>query len=134
MNPILEAQRITEVSGSDQFGRDLKKHLVHGFVVSTPQGFAMGRPVRHDAPLDELMQISVAFENPDCWLIWCAAGQLSVIAQFLPFWLPLIAFHRADERRAGVQKLRVYQTSRLVELARAGLMTNAEHPNLKPEI
>jgi hypothetical protein len=97
--------------------REIGLHLVHGFVFSTPLGFVMGRPVRHDAPEEEIMDIAVSHPAADCWLIWLAAGDLSELVRHFPYWLPLVAFHRGDTLRSGKQPLRFYNFERLVELA-----------------
>jgi hypothetical protein len=113
MNPIVNAQRVCQGGTKRPFAIDLRLHLMHGYVISTPVLFAMGRPIRHDAPMGEVLDITQQFEDPDCWFIWSAAGVLSELVYQLPFELPLIAFHRAGRG----DRLRFYQLERFTEIA-----------------
>lgn len=80
---------------------DLGLHLANptAYVHSTPDLFAMGRPVRMSADLDLILDPSLSFENPDCWWVWAAAGDLGAIAKLVPYWLPVIGFERGDVAR-----------------------------------
>lgn len=118
MNAIVAAREVYVRCGSlRSFEEDLRAHLLHGFVISTPAAFAMGRPVRRDAPEEELADIGHRFAEPDAWLVWSAAGDLETLARMLPGRLPWIMFHRQSERRRGPGRLRIYRAERLVRLA-----------------
>src|SRR5689334_17190709 len=119
MQPILRARQVYERHGSVRsFDADLDAHLRHGFVLSTPDAFAMGRPVASNASEAELAEIGRTFPHADTWLIWSAAGSLVKLVCMLPEPLPLIAFHRTSARRIGPQPLRIYRVNRLADLAR----------------
>lgn len=98
--------------------RDLAEHLHHGYVLATPEVFAMGRPVRHDAPERELLDIRRTFEDPDCWFVWAAAVSaghtLAELLARLPFWLPMITFHRI---KSPTNRLHIYPMERFEDLA-----------------
>lgn len=90
------------------FLEDLTLHLRHGYVVSIPGMFLMGRPVCKDAPYEQLTDITHRFESPDCWFVWLAAGpHPSVIVQCMPFHLPYVMWERNNRPR-------VYSTHRLI--------------------
>jgi hypothetical protein len=115
--PILMARGVYE--NGERFDVHLDAHLRHGYVISTPTVFAMGRPVSIDAPERESAEISHRFRKPDCWLIWSAAGELRALIAVLPFPLPWIAFHRGGGRRVGPQRLKRYRFERLAGLVRS---------------
>ena len=78
------------------FEADLEAHFRHGYVVTTPQAFAMARPVCRDwRPVELCDPFKVEpLETADCWFIWCLAGDLSVAARWLPCELPWLGFAR----------------------------------------
>jgi hypothetical protein len=89
------------------FEEDLWHHLMHGYVVSTPEAFAMVRIVWRHWPLDVLRQPWHADEQGDAWLIWLLAGDMSVAARWLPVPKPWIGFERKN-------KMRFYRSSRFL--------------------
>lgn len=89
------------------FEEDLWHHLAHGYVVSTPDAFAMVRIVWHYWPLDVLRQPWVVDEQGDAWLIWLLAGDLSVAARWLPVPKPWIVFERKN-------RMKFYRSSRFL--------------------
>jgi len=115
---ILKAWAAYRESDSPRdFWADVNQHLLHGYVLSFPQLFAMARPVRRDAEERWLACIPHPFVNPDTWLVWSAAGHLDLLLSLLPYDLPYLAFHRGSSRRRGPQPLRVYPTQRVRALA-----------------
>ncbi len=56
-----------------EFEDDLALLLCHGTVIATPDTFVMGRPVRHDAPFEELYDFRRRWPDADCWHVWGAA-------------------------------------------------------------
>ena len=81
------------------FEVDLALHLAHGYVIAMPDVFVMGRPVRRDAPVDEIHDPAKTFDLPDCWWVWLAAGNLARILDLEPFPLPYYGFERDNEPR-----------------------------------
>lgn len=81
------------------FAEDLQSHLANGYVFSTPELFAMGRPVCKDAPKSLILDPTVRFDNPDCWLCWLFSGNLLALTLNMPYWLPWIAFERRNVLR-----------------------------------
>lgn len=90
------------------FRDDLNAHLHHGFVVSTPDAFAMGRPVARVAP--HRLHADPWFEFPpescDAWMIWLAAGEVGDLWRLFPYELPWVGW----ARRQG--NLRWYEFNR----------------------
>lgn len=80
------------------FHEDLTLHFKRGWVISSPRFFVMGRPVCYWAWSAD--QILDPFHNPpdepDCWHVWLAAGDLKEALKFLPFPLPYISFERKN--------------------------------------
>lgn len=81
------------------FKEDLEAHLLHGWVVSTPTAFAMGRIVDCKAELADLVNPWVTFELGDTWLIYLTAGNLREALGLLPFDLPYIAWEKRNVLR-----------------------------------
>lgn len=88
---------------------DLEAHFRLGYVVTTPQAFAMARPVRKNWPKERLANpFDVEpLETADCWFIWALAGDLSVAARWLPRELPWLGFARRDRPARFVDAARV---------------------------
>lgn len=79
-----------------RFTDDLEQHFLFGYVVATPEAFAMARPVRSDWTADKIRTPFEAepLETADCWFIWVLAGKLDVAMRWLPCELPLLGFAR----------------------------------------
>ena len=96
--PILHAMSVYKMEECYRtFQEDLELHLATGFVHSTPEYFIMGRPVRSDAPEIEIMDAALPFQEPDCWHIHLAAGNIKL------FWkhedglrLPFVTWERRN--------------------------------------
>lgn len=84
---------------------DLEAHFRFGYVVATPQAFALARPVRKDWPASRLANpFDVEpLESADCWFLWALAGNLSVAARWLPCELPWLGFARRGKAARFVQ-------------------------------
>lgn len=78
------------------FREDLEAHLLGGWVASTPDAFAMARPVPTTADFADLMNPWVIWPLVECdaWLIYLAAGDLGKLGQWLPAPLPFIGWER----------------------------------------
>ncbi len=91
------------------FGVDRLAHFRHGYVVATPEAFAMARLVRQDWTPERLnnpFEVEPA-ATADCWFIWVLAGDLSVAARWLPFDLPWIGFARRGKAAKFVKASRL---------------------------
>ena len=82
------------------FAEDLSLHFYCGWIISTPAVFLMGRPVRRDAPYEQLTDPAVTFEQPDCWWIYLAAGKgVGEFWRHEPYPLPWIGWERRNTPR-----------------------------------
>lgn len=80
MSPIDAARAIYDKEPCrNSFETDLFWHLRNGIVLSTPECFAMVRPVWHDWPPDMLKNPFWAEPNGDCWMMWLAAGDITPV-------------------------------------------------------
>lgn len=88
----------TAAATRPEFDSELAAHLAHGFVISTPDAFLMGRPVSSDAPHGLLADPFHRFPAADCdaWMVWLAAGDLRAIWRMVPYRLPWIAWARRE--------------------------------------
>jgi hypothetical protein len=75
-----------------RFTDELEQHFLFGYVVATPDAFAMARPVLSTWEPSRIADITEVepLETADAWYIWLLAGKLSVAARWLPVELPLI--------------------------------------------
>ncbi len=77
MTPYLAAAAVYDREPCARtFEADLFLHLLHGIVVSTPEVFAMVRPVCREWPLAWLRDPERIEPAGDCWWIWLAAGDV----------------------------------------------------------
>lgn len=81
------------------FEEDLTAHLLAGFVISTPDVFAMFRPVRSTAPAKTILDPWISHRDPDCWHIYLAAGDLAALAPILGDRFELVSFERKNSLR-----------------------------------
>ena len=79
---------------NDPFEEVIVAHFLTGIVISTPDVFLLARPVESSdpSPTDPFE----VYDNPDTWHIHLAAGDLSKIADSLPYPLPLVSFVRKN--------------------------------------
>lgn len=97
MSPFDQATKVYETEPcARSFEADLLLHFQHGYVVSTPEAFAMVRRVRHDWPIERLREPWETAADGDCWWIWLLAGRLTIAARWLPFDLPWIGYERGN--------------------------------------
>lgn len=91
-------ERMTEKFGKagfgDRFVPDLWLHLTHGYVVSTPDAFAMARPVWSHWGSAEMADITLTAPEGDCWHIWALSGDLGEAVRWLPCSKKWLAFAR----------------------------------------
>ena len=112
MSPAEQAAAVYEREPCARtFEEDLEAHLLHGWVVSTPQFFVMARPVDSAAQPACIVNPWHRFppEACDTWHIYLAAGDLCAALQWLPHPLPKIAFERRNI-------LRYYRLESLTQL------------------
>ena len=109
MTPFAKVSKLYAVHPEMSFELDLEAHFDCGYVVSTPEVFAMARPVRKDWSAAKLRNqfLTVPLETADCWFIWCLAGDLSVAARWLPCELPWLGFARRGKAAKFVEASRL---------------------------
>ena len=80
------------------FEEDVRLHRVTGYVIETDQVFLMGRPVRHDVPVEAIRCPHVSFARAECdaWFIWAFAGEFKEILSLAPYPLPLVGWARRN--------------------------------------
>ena len=90
-------------------------HMKHGFVFSTPEFFAMGRPVMRYRPEAEITEPTFLFNPEDCdtWYIFALAGNMQKAWSIMPWPLEWIAFERL---RGGIRELTFARTETLKRL------------------
>ena len=94
------------------FEEDIRLHRVTGYVIETADVFVLGRPVRHDVPVEAIVcpHVSFAWEVCDAWYIWALAGNikrmLEIVDELGP--LPLLGW----ARRNGVIRWHPYEETR----------------------
>ncbi len=83
------------------FEADLYWHCLRGYVVSTPEAFAMVRLVKRDWPLEWLRDPSrtASPAESDCWWIWLLAGDMDAASRWLPFSKKWLAFEKGNHPR-----------------------------------
>jgi hypothetical protein len=99
--PLDLAQRIYETEWCARtFPQDLCLHLRHGWVLSSPSFFMMGRPVLHTAPESLILDPTHRFDNADAWLVWVAAGSHPrELIRHMPFQLPYLGWQKRNRLR-----------------------------------
>lgn len=99
----------------------LAEHLEHGYVFSTPDLFLMARPVKHDAPYEEITNPSMDMSGvADSWFVYASAGRLGAVMSHVVAFLdryPFIGWERDN-------KLRFYRREQLLKHA-SSLRENA---------
>ena len=86
MTPIDHIAALYRGRPDMSFDDDLAAHFLRGYVISTPEAFAMGRPVRREWTPEKLADpLHVEpLESADCWFIWALAGDLRAAVRWLP--------------------------------------------------
>ena len=90
------AQIAFDYYGEDAFYYILDLHFLHGYVYSTPDYFAMGRPVDKEVVRDDLIdpRVTSPKERQNCWFIYYVSGNMVKAFDNLPFFLPYCLFER----------------------------------------
>lgn len=100
MNPYLAAAAVYEREPCARtFEHDLFLHLMHGVVISTPEVFAMVRPVWRIWWNEKNRDPSQVAPDGDTWWIWLAAGD---VRRLFDWPLPpkkWVAFERGNSPR-----------------------------------
>lgn len=76
---------------------DLSAHLQHGYVLGTPTGLVLGRPVPRNADPALIVTAEHAFDQGicDCWHVWLGVGNWQEILLYhLPYRLPWMSWER----------------------------------------
>lgn len=96
MTPIMRAAQVYQDHPTTRdFLPDVVHHLVHGYVISTPEIFLAFRGVDSSAHPDQICDPSVTFHRVDCWHVWIAAGNWpAMLARHLPYRTRWISWER----------------------------------------
>jgi hypothetical protein len=81
------------------FYEDLFFHLQFGTVISTPDVFAMARPVWRDWPVENLRAPWRADAEGNCWWVWLVAGDMRAALAYMPAGREWIGFERENVPR-----------------------------------
>lgn len=92
MSAAEDAAKLCTLRGAS-FRYELEAHLLHGYVYSAPDYFAMARPVSRSINVGDLEAVHPR-EECDAWFIWLAVGDLQKLLKLLPFDLPWVGWHR----------------------------------------
>lgn len=85
MSPYQQARAVYEREPcAHSFEEDLFWHIQRGIVLSTPECFAMIRPVCSYWQEDDLKNPRLADPDGDCWMMWLAAGDISPVWELGP--------------------------------------------------
>ena len=100
MTPYLEARAVySREPCARTFDEDLAAHLQHGIVHSDAVSFLMARKIDSSAPVHDIVNPWINFENPDCWHLWVYAGDMIRAFSFADTTLPLVSFERKNKLR-----------------------------------
>jgi hypothetical protein len=135
LRPIDRARRVYDREYCRRpFEDDVQLHLAHGIVHSDDRLFLLARPVQKDAPYVLVADPAIQFRDPDCWLVFLAAGDMSHILDLIPYEFPWVAWEIDN-------KLRYHNLKRAIQLClrQANLLsgrhdatrTVVEPPNLQ---
>lgn len=92
MTPAEKARGICERAGYG-FRATLEAFLLNGYVFSTPELFAMARPVPYGI---ESIEPHEWWPRASCdaWFIWCGVGDARHLLKLMPFPLPWLGWNR----------------------------------------
>lgn len=100
MTPVEQAAAVYDREPCARtFREDLTAHLLHGYVFSTPDFFAMGRPVSSTAEPALIVDPWVEFEYPDAWLVYLVAGDMRKALTMVPYPLAKIGLEKRNKLR-----------------------------------
>jgi len=100
--PVELAAEVYQREGcARSFREDLELHLLNGFVFSTPEFFAMGRPVVKGADKALIVNPAELFPDAacDCWHVYLFSGAMTQAFNVIPWELPWFSFERGNELR-----------------------------------
>jgi hypothetical protein len=81
------------------FREILEAHLFHGYVISGPDRFVLGRQVSTQWSDEQLRDPMLTDEQGDGWMVWLWAGVVSDWRSVVPFPLPYLIWHRGERLR-----------------------------------
>lgn len=103
LSPIDQCQGIFGRHGVD-FPALLELHYRHGYVISTPEVFVMGRAVNRRWTTQLIRDPSVGWDvayrptlKPDAWWLHGFWGDASKLWPMMPYTLPYVGFEKFDE-------------------------------------
>jgi hypothetical protein len=78
---------------------DISLHLTFGWLYSDPDLLVMARPVAQGADYLRLTNPALSFEEPNCWWIYLAVGDIGRALKLIPYPLAYIGWERNNEPR-----------------------------------
>ena len=91
----------------------VSSHLQHGFVFTTEDFFAVGRPIRKDSSDEMIQDPSILCLEPNCWHIGCFWGDVSKlweVLDILPIRLGFVSWYKTKDDK---KELHVFRIERL---------------------
>lgn len=111
MNPYVDCYEDYVKRGiGAAFMQIVSHHLQVGFVFSTQDFFAAGRPIRKEMADAEIQNPFVICPDPNCWHIACFWGDVSKLWDILPYPLGFVSWYKTKE---DVKELHVFPIERL---------------------
>lgn len=123
MSPVEVCLETLYFGDREWFTDDLELYLTHGYVVSTPEFFALLRPVCSWWTREQLADqtLVASREEADSWYIWQLTGNLQKAVTSIPFRLTYVIACRNGRNR----------TYRLDALERlTGILQNGLHSSI----
>lgn len=85
----------------EEFTNRIGWFLLHGHIYASPTFFVMGRAVRRDWSMEEIVECRTwrdREQNADTWYIDMITGDMEAAWRCLPYHLPWFAFQRRREK------------------------------------
>jgi hypothetical protein len=111
MSPVRLAKRLLGDSWLD----DLEGHLLHGYVISTPSAFLMGRPVPYGADVIDAWE-QWDLEECNAWFVWMGVGDPQALLDLMPVPLPWIGWCRIGRDWPEIHWIRTEELRRKLSL------------------
>ena len=100
LTPYERARQVYETERCARtFEEDLVLHFLNGVVYSTPTAFLMGRGVDRNDTYMRITNPAIAYDRPNAWLIYLAAGNVAEFLKFEPYPLEWYMWERDNSLR-----------------------------------
>jgi hypothetical protein len=102
MTPVQRAAAVySREDCARSFKEDVEAHLLHGWVISTPEVFLLARKVDHAAPQDQIINpwFNSWEKEPDSWHLYLFSGSLMSAFKCAPYPLEYVSYERTNDLR-----------------------------------